>query len=277
MSARVITMPEYVLGSTRREHYRLMRQNRLISNMTRHLLEETPLEPGMRVLDVGSGVGDVALLIAGMVGPAGEVVCVDRDAEVLETARRRALRQGFRNISFRPLEIQAFESGEDFDVVFGRCVLIHQADPVCALVSASKHARPGGVVAFQEPWFSRAFCAPAAPLLETVIHWIHDTVVRATHLDLDLVLRLPNFFLSAGLSLPRLTFEMVVDSQHDPEIFQFIAETAGTLLPRMEQLGIASAETVQLRTLAARLRTEAIALQTMIGIMPLMGAWCVKA
>jgi ubiquinone/menaquinone biosynthesis C-methylase UbiE len=35
----------------------------------------------MRVLDVGSGAGDVAFLAAALVGAAGEVVGIDRFAE----------------------------------------------------------------------------------------------------------------------------------------------------------------------------------------------------
>ena len=35
--------------------------------------------PGMRVLDIGSGIGDVAMLAAEMVGPNGRVVGIDKD------------------------------------------------------------------------------------------------------------------------------------------------------------------------------------------------------
>ena len=44
----------------------------------------------MRVLDVGSGAGDVAFLIAEFIGPEGEVVGIDLDANALELARERA-------------------------------------------------------------------------------------------------------------------------------------------------------------------------------------------
>jgi ubiquinone/menaquinone biosynthesis C-methylase UbiE len=41
---------------------------------TRQLFHEAGLLPGMRVLDVGCGGGDVALLPSEFVGPTGEVV-----------------------------------------------------------------------------------------------------------------------------------------------------------------------------------------------------------
>ena len=44
----------------------------------------------MRVLDVGSGAGDVAFLAAALVGLTGEVVGVDRALRGVETARERA-------------------------------------------------------------------------------------------------------------------------------------------------------------------------------------------
>jgi predicted RNA methylase len=58
------------------------------------------LEPGMRVLEVGSGAGDVALLAAELVGPEGEVVGVEVDGAALKVARGRAQSLGLRNVSF---------------------------------------------------------------------------------------------------------------------------------------------------------------------------------
>jgi SAM-dependent methyltransferase len=269
--------PAYVLGSTDGEHRRLGCQARLISNLTRHLLEGLPLLRDMRVLDVGAGVGDVALMMAKIVGPQGEIVCVDSDGAALEIARHRSRVEGLTNMCFRRSDIEAYESRGGFDLVFGRCVLIHQGDPTGTLLSVSKHARSGAIIAFQEPWFSRGFSYPHAPLFEKVIGWIHNTVVEANHLDLDFAVRLPSIFRRAGLPAPKLMFEMVMDSQHDPEIYRFVAETAGSLLPRMEQFRIASADTVKVDTLADRLQAEAIALNTLIGVMPLIGAWCTKA
>jgi SAM-dependent methyltransferase len=266
----------YVLGSTQAEHRRLMRQARLISNLTRHLLEDLPLRRGIRILDVGAGAGDVALTLAKITGPRGQVVCVDSDAAALEIARLRSRAEGLTNMCFHHSRIERYESTGKFDLVFGRCVLIHQSDPAGALLSVTKHARSGGIIAFQEPWFSRGFSHPRVPLFEQVISWIHSTVAEGNHVDMDFAVRLPSLFRSAGLPAPKLMFEMVMDSQHDPEIYRFVADTAGTLLPRMEELGIALAEAVQPDTLADHLQAEAIALNAVIGVMPMIGAWCKK-
>jgi len=275
MGSHVLKQPEYVLGRTPAEHDRLSRQGRLVANITRHFLEEIGLRSGMRVLDVGSGVGDVALLAAPMVAPDGHVVGIDLDESALRMAGHRAAREELSNVQFRTCDFRDYVSDGLFDVVVGRCVLLHQRRPAATLTSVAKHVRSGGIVAFQEPWFSRGFSFPKAPLFEKIIGWLHSTV-RASGLDGDIGLRLPSIFASAGLPEPKLTFEMLVDCSPDSEIFQFVADTVRSLLPRLEQLGITVSARVQVDTLAERLRQEQSELRSVVGVMPLMGAWCRK-
>jgi SAM-dependent methyltransferase len=241
--------------------------------MTRHLLEEAGLAPGMRVLDVGCGVGDIALYLARMVGPAGEIVGVDKDGSALHTARQRAASAGFSNVRFQIGDFGSLPGGGKFDAAVGRCVLLHQQDPVAALAAVATHVRSGGMVAFQEPWFSRGFTCPCAPLFDLTIGFLHKTV-RANGLDSDIGLRLPAMFLAAGLPLPQLSFEMLIACDPASEIYDFVADTARSLLPNMEQPGITTNDLWQVETLASRLRDEAATLSSVVGIMPLMGAWC---
>jgi ubiquinone/menaquinone biosynthesis C-methylase UbiE len=70
----------YALGYTNSEHDRLIRQAARIASYTERLFLEAGIGPGQRVLDLGSGVGDVAMLLARMIGPTGEVVGIERDA-----------------------------------------------------------------------------------------------------------------------------------------------------------------------------------------------------
>jgi SAM-dependent methyltransferase len=69
--------PSYALARSREEYERLSHQAAFIKGTTERLLRAADLEPGMRVLDVGSGAGDVAFLGAELVGPEGKVVGVD--------------------------------------------------------------------------------------------------------------------------------------------------------------------------------------------------------
>lgn len=266
---------EYMLGRSDAEHDRLNRQGRLISRITLHFLEAMGLCPGMRVLDVGSGVGDVALLAARMVAPGGEVVGIDLDESALRMARHRAASEGLRNVEFRASDFHNFDENDLFDAVIGRCVLLHQHDPAMAVTSVTKHVRAGGMVGFQEPWFSRGFSFPKLPLFEETIGWLHSTV-RASGLDGDIGLRLASLFASVGLPAPKLSFEMLVDCSPDSEVFDFVVDTVRSLLPRLAQLEIVAPARVQVDTLGEHLRQEQARLGSVVGIMPLMGAWCRK-
>jgi tRNA A58 N-methylase Trm61 len=90
----------YAMGRTEAEERRLQLQAALHEPDTRRLFEAAGIGAGMKVLDLGSGAGDTAMLAAEMVGPTGRVVGVDMNATILETARRRALEAGHANITF---------------------------------------------------------------------------------------------------------------------------------------------------------------------------------
>ena len=87
---------EYALGYSEREKERLIIQSRLYGELTERLFRMAGIQPGMSVLDVGCGVGDVSLLAATIVGPAGSVLGVDRAADSIDTAQGRAERRGWR-------------------------------------------------------------------------------------------------------------------------------------------------------------------------------------
>ncbi len=73
----------YLFGHSDNETERLRKQARLFNPSTRRMLEEAGITRGMKVLDVGSGAGDVALLLADLVGPLGKVVGVDRNPRAI--------------------------------------------------------------------------------------------------------------------------------------------------------------------------------------------------
>ena len=68
------TPSSYALGNTDAEHDRLIRQAAYLAPVTERLFREAGIGPGHRVLELGSGVGDVAMLVAGLVGPTGQVI-----------------------------------------------------------------------------------------------------------------------------------------------------------------------------------------------------------
>src|SRR3954471_21117231 len=103
----------YVLGHSVPEYERLMLQGRLLRPLTERFMRAAGVGPGMRVLDVGSGMGDVALIATDIVGPGGHVHGVDRDRAVLERTRERMVQQGCSSwVSFDAGNLDEFSSAQ---------------------------------------------------------------------------------------------------------------------------------------------------------------------
>jgi ubiquinone/menaquinone biosynthesis C-methylase UbiE len=118
------TPADYALGYTDAEQERLMRQAALIAPYTERLFREAGIGMGHRVLDLGSGMGDVSMLVAGLVGVSGEVVGIERDAASIERAQARVARAGFRNVTFLKTDVNEIVIDQRFDAVVGRFVLM---------------------------------------------------------------------------------------------------------------------------------------------------------
>src|SRR5262245_11876763 len=123
----------YALGHSDSELERLTIQARLIDPITRQLFREAGIVPGMRVLDVGCGMGDVSFLVRELVGEAGEVIGLDRATQALASARARAEARSLHNVSFREGDINQIRFEQPFDAVVGRYVLLFNADPPAIL------------------------------------------------------------------------------------------------------------------------------------------------
>jgi ubiquinone/menaquinone biosynthesis C-methylase UbiE len=148
---------DYVLDSTDAEHERLIRQAARLAPLTERLFREAGIAPGQRVLDLGSGVGDVVMLVARLVGDSGEVVGIERDPRSLDRARARVAEAGLNNVSFIQSDVSQITASEPFDAAVGRFILMWLPDPASVLRQLSLLVRPGGVVAFQEPSWAPVF------------------------------------------------------------------------------------------------------------------------
>jgi arsenite methyltransferase len=103
------------------------------------------LQPGERVLDLGSGGGIDVLLSARRVGPAGFAYGVDMTDEMLELARANAARAGVANAEFRKGQIEALPlSDASVDVVISNCVINLSTDKPAVLREMFRVLAPGG-------------------------------------------------------------------------------------------------------------------------------------
>ena len=81
---------QFGLGIGDEELARLEAQGAALVPATRMIFAEAGIRPGMRVLDLGCGAGDVSFVAASLVGPDGSVVGVDSSPDALARARLRA-------------------------------------------------------------------------------------------------------------------------------------------------------------------------------------------
>jgi ubiquinone/menaquinone biosynthesis C-methylase UbiE len=196
----------------------LIKQSRLYSVSTRRLFEDAGIRRGMKVLDVGSGAGDVALLVAELVGPTGTVVGVDVNPAVLATARGRAAAGGLAHVRFLEGDVRTIALPDDFDAVVGRLVLLYVGDPVEAVRAAAGHVPPGGIVAFQEfemtlpyAWASAGFLSP---LMRQLWTWVCRVFERSgAHVSMGMALH--RTFVDTGLGPPELSLHAPVGGAPD--------------------------------------------------------------
>jgi len=115
---------------------------------TEAILEIAQLQPGMKVLDLASGVGDPALAIAKVVGPDGKVVATDLGTGMMSLAEEIARTKGLKNIEFKIAHAESLPfPSESFDAVTCRFGVMLFPDPVAALMECRRVLRNGGRVA----------------------------------------------------------------------------------------------------------------------------------
>jgi SAM-dependent methyltransferase len=103
------------------------------------------LQPGERVLDVGSGAGTDSLVAAQMVGPSGSVTGIDMTVEMLAKAREAADAMGAENVSFIEGEAEHLPFPDaSFDVVISNGVIDLAPDKDAVFAEIHRVLTPGG-------------------------------------------------------------------------------------------------------------------------------------
>jgi SAM-dependent methyltransferase len=256
----MVTTDGYVLGHSEVELKRLATQARLIDPITRRFLVSAGIREGMQVLDVGSGAGDVATLLAGLVGQSGGVVGTDP-----ALTERRVRASSLANVSLRRGDPATMIFDKPFDAVVGRYVLQFMPDPSAAIARLSSHLRPGGVMFFHELDWDGARSSPSVPTYDRVCDWIMRTI-EAGGAQTRLGASLASLFERAGLSRPTLRLESVIASGPAAiDTVHLVTDLVATLLPNMERMGLVNASEVALPSLAQTILAEVGTDGTLIG------------
>ena len=264
----------YSLGHSDSELTRLQKQAEFYAEFTRTVLLKAGLTPGMRVLDVGCGVGDVSMEAARIVGPTGAVVGIDQSEAALVTASRRVSHAGLTQASFIRGDLAAEDGDNHFDAVIGRFILLHLRNPADALCTLVKRVRSGGCVAFIEMDLTSAEACPQLDVFDEAVGWIRDVYIREG-VEIDMGSRLFSCFASLGMK-PTLEAFQRIEGGAEAHVYEYLAETVRSLMPRMVALGVASEAEIAVEQLAARTKAAAQAGGQCFFYPRMVGAWARK-
>ena len=271
MTANTTPDPTYVMGYSAHERERLIQQAGLLGPLSERFLRNAGIAPGMRVIDVGCGAGDVSFLCSALVGPTGEVVGVDRDPAVIARARQRLQEFGASGVTFVEADYRELPDFPPFDAVIGRAVLMYAADPAAALRSLLPRLRPGGIVAFQEFDFTHLTAFPMTDVYRNLKEW-WQLLGERSGLELHMGYKLLPAYCAAGLPDPTLLSETIIGGGADFAGYAYLAGVFRSVLPLLEQLDIATAAEVDVDTLADRLRDVTLASGGVVALQSMVGA-----
>jgi SAM-dependent methyltransferase len=247
---------QYAWSNTDRERDRLARQGDALRPATERLFRAAGIGPGMRVLDCGSGGGDVSIIAAELVTSSGQVLGIDRDAGHIDAATRRVKDLGLTHVRFETGDISSPPEGP-FDAVVGRLVLMYQPDPAAVLRSLADRLVPGGVMAFIEYEHvssGDAIMWPRSPLVDQLARWIaaaFDVLGNQERMGT----RLPSLLRSVGME-PQPPYELTGPVYTGVACLESVTTTMRGLLPVLTAYGIATEQEVDIDTFAERVKAE---------------------
>ena len=250
---------------------RLEIQGRALAPATRMILAEAGIRPGMRVLDLGCGAGDVAFVAVGLVGPDGSVVGVDRSPDALARARLRAGQRGLAQVQFVEGDVNEPAPGGPFDAIVERLVLWTVPDPAALLRRQAMVLRPGGLVVPIEVDLSTIRSLPETAFGTQGKSWVVEAFAKAGMSMLGP--RLWAILQEAGLRPLGMIGVQPHFGPGDEVGIAFLVETMRVAAPLIVGTAVATAEEIGMETLEQRLRDDGQRSQAVRATPMLLSAW----
>ena len=231
---------QYAWGNTEDERQRLASQGDALRPATERLFQAAGIGPGMRVLDCGSGGGDVSIIAAELVTPSGQVLGIDRDAGYVEAAKRRVREIGLSHVQFETADVFCPPVGP-FDAIVGRLVLMYQPDVELVLRALADRLEPGGVMAFMEYEHhppNQVLMWPRSPSVDQLVRWMDGAFEVLKH-QAHMGTRLPSLLRSVGLE-PQPPYEVTGAVYTGPTVLAHEITLVQNLSPLLTAHGIAT-------------------------------------
>ena len=128
------------------KHRELIRE--MFEPVTEALVQDARIGSGHAVLDIATGPGEPALTVAGLVGPEGKVVGIDRIPGMVDAARRETERRGLTNTQFDVGSADELPFAADtFDAVLSRFGVMFFPSPEDSIRGMLRVLKPGGGLA----------------------------------------------------------------------------------------------------------------------------------
>lgn len=262
----------YLLGYTQAEAERLARQHSRFYDVTERAFRGAGIGTGQRVLELGSGAGDVTMLLAEIVGPTGEVVGIEQNPDSIALAQARVKDAGVANVRFLQGDVASVIEGKSFDAAAGRFILMFVPDPVAVLRSVKRQLRSDGLAVFLEvSWHTTLKLSEHLPLWHAGVTAIHETLLRSKARP-EMGIELYRAFLDAGLPAPTMHLDTMLGST--PEVTRWASDLIDSMLPQMGVLGLSTEALGELATLAVRQQAEIEASKTVVPNIGIVSAWC---
>jgi ubiquinone/menaquinone biosynthesis C-methylase UbiE len=169
---------EYIITGGEEGKKRLNVLADVLSSYTKALLEKDGPIHRKKILDLGCGGGNVALMASKMVGEEGYVTAIDFDSEIISLAKQDAINDGVNNISFEAQSAYDITFDDRFDIAYSRFLLSHLRQPELALQNMLKSAKPGARIIVEDVEFSGHFCYPSCKAFDSYIKYY---TAAATH------------------------------------------------------------------------------------------------
>jgi SAM-dependent methyltransferase len=217
------------------ETERLLIQGAAMAPDAEVMLNRIGVKEGWSCLDMGCGPRGITDLLSKRVGARGRVVGLDMDVQFLEVARAGAQE----NVAFQQGDAYGSDLPDgSFDLVHMRFVASTAGDPERLLKEAIRLARPGGIVALQEPDGSSLNCYPPHPAWERLKAALLGAF-RGVGADVQLAKRLYAIVRQTGLEDVQYRSFLIGVRSGDP-MADYLPSTVESLRGTVIKLGLLS-------------------------------------